>query len=434
MAEYAVVNKTQLDADMTSVADTIRTKGGTSEKLSWPDGYNAAIEAIQTGGGAPVEVEQKEICFWDYDGTLRYSYSLDEIQELTELPPGPEHDGLVFQEWNWSLEAIKAQGRRTHIGALYVTDDGKTRMYIELKFERQLTVPLYIYQTVANGVSIDWGDGSATETISGTGDVSTSHTYAQTGNYVIALEVTSGKLGVGDKKGNTLLGRNTVHRTILRNFECGNELEEFNIAAFNRQMSLKKIAISRDVRITDSYIFEYCASLTCVVFPCYLSANYITRGCSSLETACVHENQKTNVPRSLFQACGVLRNVSIPADCTGKLDSDSFEACSCLGEIDIPDGCTSVYDRSFRYCALLTNITIPENVAEIRANGFYSCSGLIKIKFLSTTPPTVVNKNAFTNLSTDCIIEVPKGCLEAYTTATNYPSADTYTYVEASES
>ena len=51
MAEYAVVNKTQLDADMTSVADTIRTKGGTSEKLSWPDGYKAAVEAIQTGGG-----------------------------------------------------------------------------------------------------------------------------------------------------------------------------------------------------------------------------------------------------------------------------------------------------------------------------------------------------------------------------------------------
>lgn len=55
MAEYAVVNKTQLDADMTSVADTIRSKGGTSEKLLWPDGYNAAIEAIQTGGGILAE-------------------------------------------------------------------------------------------------------------------------------------------------------------------------------------------------------------------------------------------------------------------------------------------------------------------------------------------------------------------------------------------
>ena len=64
MATYKVVDAEQLNADMTSVADSIRTKGGTTEALAWPDGYKTAIEAIQTGGGGgsssdpldPVEV------------------------------------------------------------------------------------------------------------------------------------------------------------------------------------------------------------------------------------------------------------------------------------------------------------------------------------------------------------------------------------------
>ena len=50
MANYKVVDADQLDADMTEVADAIRAKGGTAEKLAWPDGYKEAVEAISSGG------------------------------------------------------------------------------------------------------------------------------------------------------------------------------------------------------------------------------------------------------------------------------------------------------------------------------------------------------------------------------------------------
>lgn len=35
---------------MTSIADAIRAKGGTSDTLAFPSGFVEAIEAIQTGG------------------------------------------------------------------------------------------------------------------------------------------------------------------------------------------------------------------------------------------------------------------------------------------------------------------------------------------------------------------------------------------------
>lgn len=38
-------------ADLTAVADAIRTKGGTSASLAFPQGFVDAVEAIETGGG-----------------------------------------------------------------------------------------------------------------------------------------------------------------------------------------------------------------------------------------------------------------------------------------------------------------------------------------------------------------------------------------------
>ena len=42
-------------SDLTSVANTIRTKGGTSGSLSFPNGWNSAINAISGGGGLEYE-------------------------------------------------------------------------------------------------------------------------------------------------------------------------------------------------------------------------------------------------------------------------------------------------------------------------------------------------------------------------------------------
>lgn len=49
MAVDKLVDSTQLDADLTSVANAIRTKGGTSASLAFPVGFVDAIDAIETG-------------------------------------------------------------------------------------------------------------------------------------------------------------------------------------------------------------------------------------------------------------------------------------------------------------------------------------------------------------------------------------------------
>lgn len=52
MSVDKLVDSTQLDTDLTSVANAIRTKGGTSASLTFPSDFVSAINAISGGGGS----------------------------------------------------------------------------------------------------------------------------------------------------------------------------------------------------------------------------------------------------------------------------------------------------------------------------------------------------------------------------------------------
>ena len=80
MSDILTVQETSL----TSIADEIRKKTGKKDKLAFPAGFVSEIDSIQTGGGsAPAEeVEEKDVNFFDYDGTLIASYTEAEAKAL----------------------------------------------------------------------------------------------------------------------------------------------------------------------------------------------------------------------------------------------------------------------------------------------------------------------------------------------------------------
>ena len=55
MAYDKAVDSAQLDANLTSVADAIRTKGGTDAQLAFPSGFVSAVQAIK-GAGQVAEI------------------------------------------------------------------------------------------------------------------------------------------------------------------------------------------------------------------------------------------------------------------------------------------------------------------------------------------------------------------------------------------
>lgn len=56
MAIDKAIDSAVLDANLTTVADAIRAKGGTTDALSFPTGFSDAISAIQAGGGGDESV------------------------------------------------------------------------------------------------------------------------------------------------------------------------------------------------------------------------------------------------------------------------------------------------------------------------------------------------------------------------------------------
>ena len=239
------------------------------------------------GGGGSSSVSSNNVNFYDYDGTLVASYSLSEAQSLTTLPDGPIHDGLTFQGWNYTLEKVKAFTRPMNVGSMYITDDGKTRLHIRIAAEGRMNVPLYISQTVANGVTIDWGDGSATETLAGTGNVNTTHTYANIGDYVITLDPVDGcTLGLGSgSKSYCVMGSTSNNGKVYCNM-------------------LQAVNIGKNVTSIGDYAFYYCYSLASVTIP----------------------DGVTSIVDSAFNICYSLASVTIP-DSVTSIGGSAFGTC-----------------------------------------------------------------------------------------------------------
>lgn len=390
-------------AHYADIAGAIREKNGQTA-LYKPAEMAAAIRAIQGGGGtAAAPVSPKDVNFYDYDGTRVAAYTLAEAQALTDLPEGPAHDGLVFQGWNRTLADIRSLTRPMNVGASYITGDGKTRLYIHIPDTVRSTVPLYFSQTAANGVTIDWGDGSPAETLPGTGNVNTTHLYAAEGDYVISLEAAEGCiLGLG-------AGASSY---------CVMGKTETNGRVYNYM--LRAVRIGAGVTGISNYAFQHCGMLEHITIPEGVTSlgNYAFYNCRLLASITIPKGV-TSIGSYAFQSCYAMESITIPNGIS-MINMYTLQNCYGLTGVTIPEGVTSLgkYAISVNYSQ--TSITIPESVSRIADYGFAQCYGMAEYHIERAAPPTLEGSSVFSSMPADCVIYVPQGSLEAYQAATNW--------------
>ncbi len=343
------------------IADAIREKLGSSDSFL-PSEMADAIESIPTGP-TPAEIKTK---FVDYDGTVLYEYTQDEVDALTELPPLPSHTGLVCQEWNWTLSEIKALGRQVIVGANYTTDNGRTKVYI-LLHDYEKTIKCGFETSERYGVRVHWGDGTTYETgTSRTYDLS--HTYSEAGEYVIEFEVLTGKLIiVGDNNYGTKIcwsGRLTNVGTMgaslyITKIELGDNvsLDQFAL----RKTGAKTISIPSDLEIEGYGMFAYNSWLTCIVFP---------RTVDSI------------LAQSL--TCDYALIYASISGTTTSIETLAFNQCKSLKSVSFPDSLTSIGEKAFVDCKSIENIAFPAAGLTLASEAFSGATGFNDPNFLSS--------------------------------------------------
>ena len=262
---------------LTDVADAIREKEGSTGLIN-PQDFSAKIRAIETGGGGESGggggASAGAVNFRDYDGTILHSYTKAQFLALAEMPTLPTQEGLTCQGWNYSLEDAKAyveEYGKLDVGATYITDDGKTRLYITIAAEGRMDVPLRLLQSVSNGVVVDWGDGS-TDTFTGTSATTLRHTYGKVGDYVITLEVLDGTLTLqGSSSYGIFADSMRVYGNMLQKVEIGTGMTSIGDFAFRNCYSLASVVIPNGVTSIGSSAFNGCYSLAILDFRTHTS-------------------------------------------------------------------------------------------------------------------------------------------------------------------
>ena len=287
-----------------------------------------------------------------------------------------------------------------------VIGDGKTYLYITIAAEGRMNVPLYFSQTVSNGVTIDWGDGSAPQTLSGTGSQYPSHKYAEIGDYVISLDPVDGcTLG---------LGRNRQSSNVVADLTYGTGKVESG--------RLRMVEIGKNVPIIDNYAFYRCRALSAIVIPNTVTSigNYAFEQCNSVLHIAI-PNTVTSIGNYAFSGCSSLTEMDIPSGVT-SIKSYMIQNGYSLARINIPSTVATIDKYAFAGCDALVSMDIPSSVTSIGESAFENCSGMAFYDFSKHSSIPSLGRYAFNKIASDCKIIVPDALYDEWIAATNWSS------------
>ena len=256
------------DTSLGSVADAIRTKGGTSAPLTYPQGFIDAIDAISGGGDEPIPD----------DGKTRI---------WIHIADGTPDNRLAFYLW------FKA--------------------------------------SVADNTTVDWGDG-VSETLGSTMAENYSHTYPSGGDYVITLTVNTGTISFGGTSGSSgysIYGQrsNYYNRSRIERIIFGDDVTSVGDHICYLCYTLASFTIPDSVTSIGANAFYQCYSLTSLTIPDSVTSIGVSAfyQCYSLTSLTIPDSV-TSIGVSAFQYCYGITNVTIPDGVT-SIGANAFNFC-----------------------------------------------------------------------------------------------------------
>lgn len=401
--------------------------GTTTEKLNYlletKEAIKGAIEAKGVSVGdsdtfrsfadkvasIKVSAPMKDVNFFDFDGTILYSYGRDEFLALTALPDVPKCDidslGNNPMTFSWcnTLEEIK-ESVNTYggwdVGLVYSPQRTSRRSYLLFSIGDDDLKEVHI--VVRYSGYIDWGDGTIDqhedfEAIENNGFYAT-HIYQNSGEYLIsasnAVEI--------------LYGNPSAH--MLRKAWClSNDIMTFqscpSLTMVHGKAKVQNCNELKTLVLYDHSFVDNCVSLELISGLCddrvgenLLSLKRIVTN-NGRDTVNFTRLKSIQTPKISFlfkhTGCAQLTDYILSNDSTYTFVNEStFDGCRKLKNFSIPDGVYSIGAYAFRNCADL-HINLPSSVYIIGDEAFKGCNGIEEINL--TSRAVTVGKGAFSD-------------------------------------
>ena len=356
-------NEVQLDLTADTVTADKLLKGYTAHDKS-----GASIVGTYEGGSTPSPSPTEDnasVIFVDYEGTLLETWTKDEVAGKTALPTPPAHEGLVFEEWNWSLADIQGDttGQVITVAPYYHTSSGYVEIDIELNEGTGKTAYLFTQSMV--GRTIDWGDGTTSNT-------EKFHTYENYGSYTVKVPAQSGALSrVFFDSAMVRYGGKPV-----KAIRCNQDVTDLSY--------FKPMGLAVDVVLNKAFaVSDYKTSICCGKL--FHKINESSSGIYNYGIEYI--SIKKDYTTTLFFVSGgqnnKIKNIYIPSNIT-SIGNSAFYNCKLLQSINIPNGVTSIGNQAFQDCYSLQSITIPSNVTSIGNSAFSGCYNIRYAKINTT--------------------------------------------------
>ena len=341
--------------------------------------YASAIRNIEQGsGGSPSYRNWWKVYFIDYDGTVLSYQEVNDGDDFV-FPDAPDHTDkfILFTGWNQTSNHTTDYDPQDLytivIGALYdVIDKQDTGENTKLMFNAHsitMTTGFALTSTVADGITIDWGDGTTT-TSSSTSKTEYTHTYDRS---YLGKDIT---VEIQCADGNTYdfyKVKTGLDNIMPTNVKFGKGCRYIVNSAFKDCYSLQSVSIPSSVTYIGSDAFQNCYSLQSVSIPS--SVTYIGydafQNCYSLQSVSI-PSSVTRIYNYAFQNCYSLQSLTIPSSVT-TVDIAAFSGCSSLQSVTIPSSVTSIDSDAFYNCSSLQSVTIPSSVTSIDSSAFSKC-------------------------------------------------------------
>ena len=210
----------------------------------------------------------------------------------------------------------------------------------------------------------------------------------------------------------TKIGEKAFLGTNITSLDIPDSVTSMGESAFSGCTLLKELTIGGGLTKIPTYAFQRCGFID-VIIPDNVNTigQYAFYNCAELTSVAIPDSV-TTIEKGAFNNCSSLLSVDIPSSVT-IIEASTFDSCSALSSVTIPNSVNTISVYAFRACVSLPRVTIPENVQYLGAMAFIECSALTRVDVMAVSPP-IVDGNPFQDSSSDLLIYVPSGSLNAY--------------------